>query len=125
MQTSLPRKSQLPPAAVVLVLAALFDNHGKGGDGVDVAGITGPTSSSNPSKKSSSITISKLSSSVSLSSAFSVVGDWLAGGDTGGDEVCLLVLVVLSSSPEVVGLFLVLPAKELRCVGTGWLCSPV
>lgn len=101
----------------------LFDNHGKGGDGgVDVAGITGelspvagPTRSSNPSKKASSMsmTISKLSSSVSLSSAFSVAGDWLAGGETGGDKVGLWFLWV-SSSPDVVGLFLVLPAKEFR-----------
>lgn len=85
--------------------------------------VAGPTSSSNPSKISSSMTmpagsklVSSSVSSLSISSNFSVVGE------TGEEGVGLF---LLSSSLEVVGLLREVPAKEFRWVGTGWLCSPV
>lgn len=118
-------ESQLPPAAVVVVVATLFDNHRKGGVVFDVAWLTEnlspeaePTSSSNPSKISSSMTTPETSkllsssvSSFSFASIFSVAGKKLAVGETGDDDVGL---VLLSSSLEAVGLLRELPAKEFR-----------
>lgn len=137
-------RSQLPPAAVAALFVVVFQESPKfaGKRSKKQSCPSSSTKFSRPTEKSSFRTmrdkpISPSSSPSMLSSrspllvlcgmasSGEVAGELEEGGSRGGLKAAKGSLEAADGSTEVVGFWRVEPARELRWVGAGWLCSAV